>query len=815
MLDFFRRHQKYFYAVITVVIVISFSFFGTYGTLTSERSNRDVVAFTAVDGTNVSRSDLEEMVLFISTDSEDKQLFGGAWGPNFLNNGVVRNDLLATGLAGELVASYPELLGDELVTRLQKEKKFTPYSHPQAKFLSVESAWSYFAPQIKEQFDLLRRADNPLDQQAVAARIALYLEARKLPPSLLRQMMLYQERQYGWLAHDPVLERQDLALFGYYTLQDWFGSRFLHVAAEFIINSAKVAESRGYVVTKEEALASLWNSAQQSYKENSKNPNLGVTSVEEYFREQLRRLGIEANKAVKLWQQVLLFRRLFSDGGASAFVDPLLAKQLVGYGREQERGEAYHLLEPLRLKDFRSLQQFEMYLDTIAQRTAQDKISLTLPKVFIPADELTKKAPEFVQKRYLVDVAHIDKRLLQARVSLKDTWAWEVEDANWKALQKQFPELGIKSGANSAERYALLDSLDTVTRERVDAFARTAQVDSHPDWVDEMLASAPVERQILSVRLKGGRPPLPGVDKREEFMALLDAAPIEGAEVSAEALSATAATAAAGLEQFSGDNKNYYRIAVVDRSPSWETLTFAEAKSYDVINPLLDTQLEVYYKKVRETKEKEYKRDDGSWKFFAEVKDKVAEDYFSKVLKAIKDDYALSQSDAKDKVELTPDRAASLRLYPYVRAVYQQQRQGGEAELQLNSDKKAADDRISMLSLPAYQPLDKQWTIETQAWQMERSRPAAGSGGAAAIDPAHAFSLAIGEWSKVFDPPNGDLSFFHVTDKGSPEDLAAVVTQTLATQRLLGDEAQRILMLDVIALIDAKKALSLNYLSDQ
>lgn len=791
MLDFFRRHQKYFFVFITVIIVISFSFFGTYGTLTPERSSRDIIAFTAVDGTNVSRSDLEEMVVFISTDSEDKQLFGGAWGPNFLNNGVVRNDLLATGLAGQLIASYPELLGDELITRLQKEKKFTPYVHPQAKFLSVESAWSYFAPQIKEQFDSLRKAEDPLEKQAVAARIALYLEARKLPPSLLRQMMLYQERQYGWLAHDAALERQDLALFGYHTLQDWFGSRFLHIAAEFIINSAKVAEARGYVVTKEEALASLWNNAQQSYKENSKNPNLGVASVEEYFREQLRRLGIETNKAVKLWQQVLLFRRLFSDGGSSAFVDPLLAKQLVSYGREQERGEAYHLLEPLHLKDFRSLQQFEIYLDTIAPRTAQDKISLALPKVFLPAEELIKKAPEFVQKRYLVDIAHIDKRQLQARVSLKDTWGWEVEDANWKVLQKQFPELGIKNATDSAERYALLDSLDTVTRERVDAFARTALVDSHSDWIDEMLASAPVDRQILSVRLKGGRPPLPGIDKREEFMAALDAA--------------------ATLEQFSGDNKNYYRITVIDRSPSWEMLTFAEAKNYDVLNPLLDTQLEAYYKKVREAKEKEYKREDGSWKSFGEIKDKVAEDYFSKVLKAIKDDYALTHSEAKEKIELTADRAASLRLYPYVRAVYQQQRQGGEAEFQVNSDKKGADDSISMstVSLPPRQPLDKQWMLEMLQWQMERSRPTAGT-----VDPTQVFSLAIGEWSKVFDPANGDLSFFHVTDKSSPEDPAAIVTQTLASQSLLGDEAQRMLMQDVIALIDAKKALSLNYLSE-
>ncbi len=33
MLAFFRKYQRYFFLVITIVIVISFSFFGTYSTL--------------------------------------------------------------------------------------------------------------------------------------------------------------------------------------------------------------------------------------------------------------------------------------------------------------------------------------------------------------------------------------------------------------------------------------------------------------------------------------------------------------------------------------------------------------------------------------------------------------------------------------------------------------------------------------------------------------------------------------------------------------------------------------------------------------
>ena len=59
MLDFFRRHQRYFFAVITVVIVISFSFFGTYSTL-SNSSFREQIAFTNVDGTDVTRHELDE-----------------------------------------------------------------------------------------------------------------------------------------------------------------------------------------------------------------------------------------------------------------------------------------------------------------------------------------------------------------------------------------------------------------------------------------------------------------------------------------------------------------------------------------------------------------------------------------------------------------------------------------------------------------------------------------------------------------------------------------------------------------------------------
>ncbi|MDP3683402.1 MAG: SurA N-terminal domain-containing protein, partial [Ignavibacteria bacterium] len=170
MLDFFRRHQRYFFLVITVVVIISFSFFGTYNTLGSNNW-REQIAFKAVNGHEVTRSDVDEMALFLSTDNDDKMLYGGVWGPNFLNDGVIRKDFLKTGLAQQLVQSYHQDLQEDINKRLAKEKKYTLYSHPQAPFLSVESVWSYFSPAMVGHLTALREAQNGVDADAFNHRV--------------------------------------------------------------------------------------------------------------------------------------------------------------------------------------------------------------------------------------------------------------------------------------------------------------------------------------------------------------------------------------------------------------------------------------------------------------------------------------------------------------------------------------------------------------------------------------------------------------------------------------------------------------------
>ena len=98
MLQLFRNYQKYIYLVVTVVIIISFSFFGTYSTMNTGPQREAMIVFTAIDGQGVSRKEVEALAQFLATDAEDKLMVGGGWGPNFFNDGVIKNDFLKTGL---------------------------------------------------------------------------------------------------------------------------------------------------------------------------------------------------------------------------------------------------------------------------------------------------------------------------------------------------------------------------------------------------------------------------------------------------------------------------------------------------------------------------------------------------------------------------------------------------------------------------------------------------------------------------------------------------------------------------------------------
>ena len=79
------------------------------------------------------------MVHFLSTDNYDKLYYGGVWGPNFLNDGVIVKDFLQTGLAEVLVKQYQTELQNDFQKKYYRNVKNLTLIRPMASALTIRN----------------------------------------------------------------------------------------------------------------------------------------------------------------------------------------------------------------------------------------------------------------------------------------------------------------------------------------------------------------------------------------------------------------------------------------------------------------------------------------------------------------------------------------------------------------------------------------------------------------------------------------------------------------------------------------------------
>ncbi|MFV0339329.1 MAG: hypothetical protein ACK5MA_01680 [Parachlamydiaceae bacterium] len=769
-----RKHQKYFFIAITIVIVTSFSFFGTYDTL-GGNSIHEQIAFNTVSGEGVTRGELDEFTSFISTDSLDKLIWGGVQGPNFLNDGVIRNDILMTGLGNILAENYKDSLVVDFAQRLTREQRYKPYARKDAPYISSITAWNYFAPEIPGNLQVLQSAKDPLAQEAFDARVQLFLNERRFPSYYLAQVLKQQERQNNTLARDPALDRGDLSLFGYHTLDDWFGPRFVRLAAEFIINSAAIAEKNGYIVTKEEALADLYRNAEISFKQMENAPTLSASNSASYFEQQLAAMRLDKVKAVKIWQKVLLFRRLFGDVGSSAFVDPFAYQSFNQYGNEYVQGEIYKLPPGLIVRDFKDLQLFETYLNAISKRSKEERAQLDLPQSFLTVEEVTKKSPELVRKRYDLEISTLNKRDVQADISVKEVLGWELDDKNWAKLKEKFPELALKKSGTREERLAAVDALDPQTKLRLDQFAKDSIFEAHPEWIAKGLDAKEPKKETVSLALKGENRTFKGLQKGESLMTRLDKEEL--------------------IDGVTFNGEQYYRIKVIQREPKEEILTFSEAKLSGVLDKMNDQLLELHYVEIRGQNPAAYQNADKSYKSLAEVKDKVAASLHSGLLASIKE--SLKKAPSAEKYQaLEGERVAPYRFLSLLQKTQETIEKKPEAASSLTQTAQGSSANLTDQFKPLKAP-------------MKLSRKEAQS----LANGTQLFQAKEKSFTKATPSPNGDLYFAFIevkaSDNGNEEDR---ISQIERARYLLGSAAERSYLESLIPLFKEKNAITLEYL---
>lgn len=762
--------------MITAVIIISFTFFGTYGTFTSGEK-ADTVAFIAVDGSKVNRSELNCLMYLLASDSVDIQ---HRYAGNPFNDGFIAKDILETGLAEVIVAPYLPAMKNELATRLEKEKRFTPYANPNAGFLSAEQTWTYFAPDIKKWFDQLRLQSDASSQDAFTARVKLFLAERQFPATFLKQLIRYQEKEQEWLAPDQELAYRDLSLFGYHSVQDWFGKDFIELIAKYIINAAKIAESRGLKISNDEVLSSLVANVRASYNESKRDPYFKSASFNDYFQQQMRHLGLDQTRLIEAWKNVLLFRRFFLENQDSVLVSPLPFKDFYRHLYEYVDVELYALPKELRFRTMRDVHKFDLYVNAIRdpkELKAKGANPLHPPEKILSYIEVQKVFPELVQKQYRLRYGVVNKETLQTKVGVRGVWEWEVQDANWKTLQDKFPQLSAVKALSQDERFAVLDKMDSKTRAKIDDYSRSLIVDEHPEWLQEALQKVVLQEELLKIREEGGKFPFIGIKNRVEFMRALDKA-----EVS---------TPQPELQAYTQDGVHYYQITVLDKSASPEIVTFAEASTDGTLDKLLDKMLEATYQRIRSQKPAQFLQENGEWKPLTEVKDQVANSYYDDLIKLI-DREALDQKKESPNFcdfENKEEARVSCRLLSHVKRMWRKVKDNPENASQVLASKKNG-----------VSPLKDQWKLEKTKERVVRKD------GNFPIDIVEAFSLDPGALSKPSFNNKSGISFFAVVDRAVLPFDEAVHDKVFEARALLGREVQRELGLLLLKEMQEKDA---------
>jgi GcvH upstream region-like protein len=702
MLGFFRKYQKFFFVIVTIFVVISFSFFGTFSTFSREERNLDKAIGKTVNGAPITSREMEALMRLVATSSAER---GSS--PNLFNDGVIANEFLKTGMAAMLADTYFDTIKEDLALRLKKAKHYKPYVHPKAPFISAEMIWQQYFPSMSRDLVEVKGYVEGATLENFSLLMRLYLSQLQLPPETLKQFLVYQQSHYQNLPPDPQLQQLDLSLFGFHSIEEWFGPQFLQLVCRFILNSAAVASEKGYLVTNEEARADLFQNLQTALKA------YGVKGEETsaYFQKQLRLLQLDENTAIKAWRKVMLFKRLFHDVGNAVVVDPFIYKNFEHYASDGVVAELYELPEELRLKSVNDLIKLHMYLEAV---TGKKEVGESLPVDFLPVEEVEKRFPELIVRRFEIEVSEASKQKLASQVSLKETWEWELEEKNWNLLRNAF---SFADGAFDVEtRFEYLEKMDPKERFKIDAFARMKIVDSHPEWVQDALAKSDVRNEVLNIRSRGGKLPLSGIKDPASF---------------ADLLLSVASRPDRQLEMFSEDEITYYNIKVIEAAPFKEILLFAEGVRDGTLQTLVDLRLETAYPDVRRKDSAAFQSENGSWRPFQEVKEEIGRRLYASL-------------------------TASFENRPQLRFVAHMQAAKNALEMQPND---ASWIRSSSM--------EKQKTLDSlvEQWRLEKTTHTITRASQDKFPKETLLALPVGTWSEVQTLDNGNILFARILEK--------------------------------------------------
>ena len=218
----------------------------------------------------------------------------------------------------------------------------------------------------------------------------------------------------------------------------------------------------------------------------------------------------------------------------------------------------------------------------------------------------------------------------------------------------------------------------------------------------------------------------------------------------------------------------------------------AQLKAHS-LTQLADRKLEPYYAQIRQNTPEAFQNTDTSWKPFTQLREQVAALYYEPLINTL----GKAQSETKPE-SWNGNRAAAARLLPYAK----------QAENAIQKNAESAAQWSKLRDEP--ESLANQWKLEKSELHIKRKEESQ------LLHQKELFKLPVNAFSQVYDAPNGDLYFFQLKERThNPSGGDALQEQVTRARFLLSGEAQQKLLYSLLPEIQAKQAISFNYLNQQ
>lgn len=562
MMSHIRRHQRTITILVTACTISTFVFFGSSRAFAPTNAAHEVIAWQ-VGKTQLSVKQLQTRSRFLGSELATSAQSNETW-CSWLNPGFVSQWILSTGLGAQMIDSNP-VFKAALEERKGKELKWQGYRHPYMGHLNYDSVLSQFNPPLAQALKKWRMES----ELSAKAKIDLYQQAKRMPTEFFTTIIRYHEASLSAAQKDPSLDGRSMSLFGYESMQAWFGKEFVDSCVKLISLGAQHARSLGYDVSLAQARHSVHSRIEQVW---SGLKEKGVDLSLPAFKAQMyRSVGMSEQELTEFWQELVLFECFFHHQGSQALTDPLAINHLAAFAGESRQAEVYEIPALYRCSNLEALAKLQVYWHYTTG------LALTDPSVPLhkkSTEEISKVCPELIANRVSLEWRHLTLDDFRLRVGPKKMIVWQAEDDLWAQIS---PQVTQKNITERAERIKLLSLLDRTKREHVDQASLKWILKHNPERCLSLIEEVPAQNDSLVFALASAKQPLEGISNANLLLQYLKSGE---------------------PKLYTQDEQHYYLFSKA-HAATQELIDFQKAQELSILDALLLKKLTAHYETMK------------------------------------------------------------------------------------------------------------------------------------------------------------------------------------------------------------------------